>query len=140
MLHEQTIANAKLRSLAAAGREFDDREGRKRDHDSTRLHISANLDHHAVACHRNDIDRKPHPEGMHTLARCDHERVKFGKTFTTEQTLFSGSAVAGNLDRFREAHTRALHGQHGAGPNTGEKVGCHLKSACKNRSPQAVEG
>lgn len=96
--------------------------------------VAANLDHRAVASHRDHVDGKPHPECMDALRWGDHESVRVSEVIAPEETLPAAGAIGRDLDRPREAGIATLHRERGAGRNCVQEMRGHGHLGCKNQA------
>jgi hypothetical protein len=87
--------------------ELDDRETSQGANDSPRRNAAAGLHDRAIAGHEQDVDWKPHEEGVDHVRRRDDQRVAGSQAVTAEKSTVTRGGVEGGFQVRRDGKARA---------------------------------
>jgi hypothetical protein len=94
----QTIADAKSRPLRGAGGHLNSRKRREGRTHASGSHGRPHLDDASIARDVDDVDRKLHPKGVHSLTRSDDKSVAGRQSGPAEQASRARLRVEGRFE------------------------------------------
>jgi hypothetical protein len=101
-------------AVGFAGGHFNRRKRADRGRHSAGAHVAANLYDAAVAGHKDDVNRKLHPERVNRFAWRDHQCVVRRERRPAQQPARAAGRIKGCFHRRRHRRTAApSHVKHG---------------------------